>query len=52
VDPGQAILADHDRLSRRMQRPADELTEVTISPRHGPRLNHRSGALMASAFRV
>jgi len=35
VDPGRAILADHDRLSRSMQRPADELTEVTISPRHG-----------------
>jgi len=53
VDPVQAILTEHDRLSRSLQRPADELAELTISPRHAPpRLSHRPGALMASACRV
>src|SRR4249920_4244555 len=51
VDPVQAIVADHDRLSRSVQGPADELAKLTISLRHGaPALSHRSGALMASAF--
>src|SRR5258708_36923566 len=50
VDPVQAIVADHDRLSRSVQGPADEIAKITISLPHGACLSHRSAAVTASTF--
>ena len=35
VDPAQAVVSDHDRLSRSVQGAADEFAKVTVSLRQG-----------------
>src|SRR5258708_38015061 len=47
VDPVQAIVADHDRLSRSVQGPADELAKFTMSLPHGALPSHLSAAFAA-----
>src|SRR5258708_23156405 len=47
VDPVQAIVADHDRLSRSVQGPAAELATFTRSLPPGPRPTPPSAGLTA-----